>query len=134
MVLNQRFGSRFHAAGAWPCAPADRHAELWNPAYRFGSLSDMAQAPDPPPLDLTTETPLRVEEVAKLFGVHRKTVENWFSQGLAYVKIGRIRYTTREAIARFAQPGTQPLAPTAYDDAARRAQAATEAMRLRFGL
>ena len=94
----------------------------------------MAQAPEPQPFDLTRETPLRVDEAAKLFKIHRRTVENWFSQGLADVKIGRIRYTTREAIARFAQPGTQPVAPTTYRDAARRAREATEAMRVRVGL
>ena len=55
-------------------------------------------------IDLTTESLLRVDEAAKLLGVHRRTVENWFKRGLESTKIGRLVYTSREAIQRFSRP------------------------------
>jgi excisionase family DNA binding protein len=90
-------------------------------------------APSQPPLDLAHETPLRVEEAAKLFGVHRRTIANWFARGLPYVQIGRIRYTTREAIARFAEPGNCDSIHEADADTIRRSREAREFMRERFG-
>lgn len=52
-------------------------------------------------VDLTREQPLKVEDVAALFGVCRRTVENWFDRGLERVQIGRSVYTSLEAIQRF---------------------------------
>jgi len=65
--------------------------------------------------------------------VHRRTVENWFSRGLPYVRFARIRFTTREAISRSARPGeTAPQVP-ADEDAIRRSNEAREFMKSRFG-
>ncbi len=53
-------------------------------------------------IDLAKEDPIHVNEVCKLFGVHRCTVEGWFDRGLEKAKVGGLVYTTREALQRFA--------------------------------
>lgn len=51
---------------------------------------------------IARETPIRIGDAAKLLGVHRRTIEQWFSRGLGRFRIGGTIYTTREEIARFA--------------------------------
>lgn len=85
-------------------------------------------------LDLANETPLRVDEVSEIFKVHPRTVKGWFKRGLACCRIGRILFTTREAVIRFAQPSQPEAQEPAESDTSRRARLATEAMRARFGL
>lgn len=53
-------------------------------------------------MSFTTETPLALNDAASFMGVHRRTVENWIKRGLECRKVGRLIYTTREAIDRFA--------------------------------
>lgn len=93
----------------------------------------MATPQKPPPIDLAKETPLRIEQAAELMGVHRRTIENWLSRGLPYIKIGRIRFTTREAIARFAQPSNAVPQHQADEQAMSEALEAKKVLRDRFG-
>ncbi len=62
------------------------------------------QPDNPGMIDLRYEKPVTVAEVAKLFGVHRRTVEKWFGQGLERIKVGGRVFTTLEALNRFAVP------------------------------
>lgn len=55
-------------------------------------------------VDLAKDRLLKVNEVARRFRVHRRTVEGWMSRGLDCVMVGRLIYTSEEALARFAQP------------------------------
>ena len=58
-------------------------------------------------IDLTRERALSVKQVVKQFDVSRRTVENWFSNGLEKTRIGRRVYTSLQAIQRFSQPGIE---------------------------
>lgn len=55
-------------------------------------------------VDLIHETPIRATEVAARFGVHPKTVDGWFRRGLESAVLGRLVFTTHEAIQRFSRP------------------------------
>lgn len=55
-------------------------------------------------VDLARDSLLKVNEVAKRFRVHRRTVEAWMTRGLECVMVGRVLYTSEEALQRFAQP------------------------------
>lgn len=59
-------------------------------------------------IDLTRETPLRISELAAFLGVHRRTVESWLNRGLESVKLGRLMFTTLEALQRFAVQSPVP--------------------------
>lgn len=63
-------------------------------------------------MSFATETPLALNDAARLFGVHRRTIENWIKRGLESRRLGRLIYTSREAIDRFAvEPNSNQLPP-----------------------
>ena len=71
-------------------------------------------------VDLSRERLLKVSDVSKRFRVHRRTVESWFARGLASVMVGRLVFTSEEALARFARQrepeSRQPQTATAEDE------------------
>lgn len=93
-------------------------------------------------IDLLSETIIPISEVSKLLPSSRPgkklnaaTVFRWAQSGrLETVKVGGARYTSREALARFAQPTARPPAATPAKTQARREQdiaAAEERLRAR---
>lgn len=80
-------------------------------------------------IDLTKETPLRIKEAAKLYDVHRRTIENWIGRGLECATIGRLVYTSKEAIQRFSREMVRPIGAAldrSESSAARRASEAAK--------
>ena len=61
-------------------------------------------------VDVARERLIPINKAAITFDVSRRTIENWFEQGLDSVKLGRRVYTSLEAFERFAvhrQPKTK---------------------------
>lgn len=68
-------------------------------------------------MSFATETPLALNDAARLFGVHRRTIENWIKRGLESRRLGRLIYTSHEAIDRFAvEPNSNQLPPASTND------------------
>lgn len=89
-------------------------------------------------IDFTKETPVGVEAVATLFGVTRRTVENWFDYGLERRKVGGKVYTSREALQRFSE-STEPRSVATIDEreqreALERSEQADREMKERWGI
>jgi hypothetical protein len=55
-------------------------------------------------IDLGKEHLLKIADVAERFNVHRRTVESWMGNGLESLRMGRLVYTSVEALERFSQP------------------------------
>lgn len=70
-----------------------------------------------------TETPLRLKQVAEHFGVNRRTVEAWIAHGLEAKRIGKLIYTSLEAVDRFSQPVVMAAAGAAISETANQRQA-----------
>ena len=87
-------------------------------------------------IDLTKETPLGVEAAAELMGVSRRTIENWFKCGLDRTRLGKLVYTSREALQRFAVSPDRPQSAQslAEQEADRRADEAEAEMARRWGI
>jgi hypothetical protein len=82
-------------------------------------------------IDLGFGSKMTVADVMREFKVCRRTVENWFADGLAAARMGGRVYTTREAINDFREPyevGSEPRT-----ERAARSDAHAEASR-RLGL
>jgi hypothetical protein len=71
-------------------------------------------------MDVSTETPLSLKDVADLVGKHVATVYRWSTTGvrgvvLETLQIGGTRFTSREALQRFCErltpPDTRHVAP-----------------------
>lgn len=85
-------------------------------------------------IDLSRETPIGVADVARLFGVHRNTVEDWFDAGLESVKLrGRV-FTTREALNRFAKPREPAAEPPKGTQRQMKADTAARELEKRYGI
>lgn len=82
-------------------------------------------------VDLVKETPVKLTEVATRFGVHRRTVENWFDSGLEHCRMGRLVYTTMEAIQRFSKPRGLPQIDNETRELIIAGQAARERMKVK---
>jgi hypothetical protein len=88
-------------------------------------------------IDLNTEKLLsHVETLAMLPGatprktIHRATLARWYDSGkLEFVKVGKFRFTTREAIARLAAKNGQPR-NCQRGDAADTSEVATDGERI----
>ena len=53
-------------------------------------------------IDIVKEQLLHFKEAAAFLGVHPTTIKNYFVEGLEHVQIGRVVYTTKEAVQRYA--------------------------------
>ena len=82
-------------------------------------------------LDLSKETPLRIDDVAELFKVHRRTVDNWLRQGLEKKKLGRLVYTSREAIERFSERQREPQPEQSSPQESKASKSVSQAARKR---
>lgn len=77
-------------------------------------------------ISLAFGTKVSVKQVMAEYGICRGTFENWCANGLAAARMGRLIFTTREALADFEEPyavgGTNDT-PTARGTAASYAEA-----------
>ena len=82
-------------------------------------------------IDLCHESPRPLREIADLLGRHISCVYRWTNEGsrgrvLEYVQIGGRRYTTMEALQRFAEASIEPDADPGVRLVDRAAEAAEE--------
>ncbi len=85
-------------------------------------------------MDLEKERPWSVARAAAFLGVHQRTIERYFEQGLERTKLGGKVYTSRAAINRFQRADPPTVRRDRSDEAALAREAAADEVLDEFGV